>query len=107
MGQLDDNAIASISAVAGASGDPVIRISGELDISNIADIEAELGAILGTATPPVTIDLSSLTFIDSSGIAMLLRAADQVGPMTIREPTPIARQIITATGLADVLRIGE
>jgi anti-anti-sigma factor len=43
--------------------------------------------------------------MDSSGLAMLLRTADQSGPIVIRQPTGTVRRIIQATGLSDVLRV--
>lgn len=105
MDQLDDNAYAAIAALDEGSGGPVIRITGELDISNIAEIEAQLISLIDGSPPPPTIDLSALSFMDSSGIAMLLRAADKIGPLTIRDPSTIARQIIVTTGLGEILRL--
>jgi anti-anti-sigma factor len=106
MDQLDNSANASVR-VDGAAGGSVFRIAGELDISNVEKIEAELAAMVDGCTPPLTVDLSALTFMDSSGIAMLLRLADKVGPLTIRHPSGIAQQIILATGLGEILRIEE
>ena len=107
MDQLDDNANASVSAVDDPSGASVVRLAGELDISNVEKIEAELAGMADTLAAPLIVDLSALAFMDSSGIAMLLRLADRVGPLTIRKPSAIAQQIILATGLGDILRIEE
>jgi anti-sigma B factor antagonist len=51
-----------------------IRLAGELDMSTAA----QLDEVLGTAVEhggAVTIDLSDLTFMDSTGIGVFLRAA--------------------------------
>ena len=51
-----------------------IRLAGELDMSTAA----QLDEVLGTAVEQggaVTIDLSKLTFMDSTGIGVFLRAA--------------------------------
>ena len=105
MEQLDGGANAAIAAAVDETGLPVIRISGELDISNVEMIEGQLAGLVDDASRPLTFDLSSLTFMDSSGLAMLLRTADENGPILIRQPTGAVRRIIQATGLGDVLRV--
>jgi anti-anti-sigma factor len=50
-------------------------------------------------------DLSSLRFMDSSGIALLLRAREQVGDVVVRNPSAVIQRIIEATGLGDTLPI--
>ena len=55
-----------------------IRLAGELDMSN----EPELDEVLRAAVEqggPTLVDLSELTFIDSTGISALLRAAVALG----------------------------
>ena len=54
---------------------------------------------------PLVVDLTQLEFMDSSGIAMLLRAAGRVGTIEVRNPSDVVRRIIECTGLADVLHI--
>ena len=96
---------ASIAAFDDLRGARVVAIAGEVDISNVGGVEAEFAALVGAARRPVVVDLSALAFMDSSGVAMLLRAAEKAGPLTIRDPSPIVRQLIAASGLAEVLRI--
>jgi anti-anti-sigma factor len=107
MEQLGDGANASIRITDADNGARVIRLEGELDISNVSDIEAQLlplaDRIDGAASP--IFDLSQLSFMDSSGIAMLLRAAEKVGPITVRDPSRVVRQIIDSSGLGEILRV--
>jgi anti-sigma B factor antagonist len=60
----------------GALGEqlPVLFVEGELDLAGVEAVEGALGdaAAQGAA---VIVDLSACSFIDSSGIATLLRAA--------------------------------
>jgi anti-anti-sigma factor len=55
----------------------------------------------------ITIDAHGLTFIDSSGLAALLRAraaADEVAvPFGISEPSPELRRVAQVSGVVDLL----
>ncbi|MGD9736317.1 MAG: STAS domain-containing protein [Solirubrobacterales bacterium] len=52
----------------------VIRVSGELDLSTVPSLERELEAAISRPDRGVVVDLSDLEFIDSTGIAVLVRA---------------------------------
>jgi anti-anti-sigma factor len=56
-----------------AEGTATVALRGELDLSTIPRME---GALLEQVTqrPAVLVDLSGLTFIDSSGLGVLIRA---------------------------------
>jgi len=61
----------------------VLRLLGEIDLSNAEDIEAALiSAAAGQAS--VVIDLSDLTYIDSAGLAMLQRVSQRLEPSGCR-----------------------
>ena len=88
---------------------PVISLAGELDLSNAADLEEVLDRVLPLppATHPgrLTFDLGGLRFMDSSGIALLLRSAGRVTAVSVARPSAIVRRLLEATGLAEVLHI--
>ncbi len=50
----------------------ILRVSGELDFSNVDDLQEQIQTQL---TGTVEVDLSGLTFMDSSGMGMLLNVA--------------------------------
>ncbi len=52
----------------------VIAVGGELDLANSATLEDELLGALGDRAGKVVLDMSGLEFIDSTGIAVLVRA---------------------------------
>ena len=56
-------------------------------------------------TTPLVVDLTKLEFMDSSGIAMLLKIAARVDSVEIRNPSNAVRRIIECTGLTDVLHL--
>jgi anti-sigma B factor antagonist len=47
---------------------------GELDLSNVAVLESELGRLLASDLQTVVVDLADLEFIDSIGLGCLLTA---------------------------------
>ena len=68
----------------------VVVLGGEIDIATVDDVSAAVRAEL--ARGPVLLDLRELTFIDSSGLRMLvelLRSSDESGhPLTIGREVP-------------------
>lgn len=106
MGQVGDGASqAVVDQSVDPDGAPVISIGGELDMSNVESIEVELATVVASAPARLVFDLSALEFIDSSGIALLLRAGEKVGRVELRNPSGIVRRVIQATGLSDVLHV--
>lgn len=90
------------------------RLLGELDISNAETLEAVLDREV-QHDGDVTLDLSELTFIDSSGIRVLLRAMDRLdgrGRLLLLSPTNSVHNVLSLMGLDDrdeirVVRPGE
>lgn len=85
------------------AGVPVIKLIGEIDLSNVDSVRATIEATVSSAPDRIIFDLSGLDFLDSSGIALLLFAAAKSGTVQLRNPSEIVRRIIDVTGLAGVL----
>jgi anti-anti-sigma factor len=105
MADVTEPSSATVERTDDGSGLPVIHLGGELDISNIPAVETELEPLLAGAGDRAVFDLSALRFMDSSGIALLLRAREQVGDVVVRNPSAVIQRIIEATGLGDTLPI--
>jgi len=86
------------------AGAPVLRLFGELDLVSADAVQHALVAIARTA---VVADLTNLEFIDSSGLAALLRARRRIEEagqhLEIRGARGATRRVFEAAGLADVL----
>ncbi len=87
------------------AGTRIVTVSGELDISNAASLEATVASITAEHPDRLIFDLSGLRFMDSAGIAVLIGAAASVDAVQLRDPSPIVRRVIELTGLSSVLRI--
>jgi anti-anti-sigma factor len=57
----------------------VIAVRGELDMSTAQTLQEPLDNALASGAPALVIDLSACEFIDSTGIAMIVRAWQQLG----------------------------
>ena len=56
----------------------VVRVAGEVDIDTVPALRASLGAAIRSGGP-VVLDLSGVTFMDSSGFGVLAAAQRQAG----------------------------
>lgn len=55
------------------SNKPVVRVTGEIDVTNAPAFSDALGALAAVGERDVDLDLSSVNFIDSNGIRALLQ----------------------------------
>jgi anti-anti-sigma factor len=79
-------------------------LSGELDLLVYDQVTAEL-APLFEAPGDVTIDVSQLSFVDSSGIRLfvrLQRALGDRGHLRLRAPTPHVASVFEVAGLQEL-----
>lgn len=107
MAAVADDESASISVERRDGGRLVVRLSGEFDIATVDTLRDEVEAIIESDASSVTVDMVGLEFMDSSGIAMLMRIAGRFGPIEVLNPTSIIRQIIEAVGIDEILVVRE
>ena len=60
------------------TGNPMIAFSGEIDMAVAVEVSFALQPLV-EAGGPVTVDLSEVTFMDSTGIHAVLEAAEALG----------------------------
>ena len=86
-----------------------VRLLGELDMSTAPRLKDELSRLAADGATTVTVDLSDLAFIDSTGLTVLItglkRFRQEGGDMMLRSPTPATRKVLEITGLTDVFSI--
>lgn len=61
---------ADIQTASDDSGVVIARIAGEMDASNTSHVENELTAAVPNSAPGLVLDLSDLSFVDSSGVEL-------------------------------------
>jgi anti-sigma B factor antagonist len=108
MAELDDDlgGEATIATEVDAAGDPVVVVSGEIDMSNASALSAAVAPIAAKQASRLTFDLTDLRFIDSAGIAVMLTAATTT-TVSLRNPSAIVRSVIEATGLSTILHMAS
>jgi anti-sigma B factor antagonist len=85
----------------------VVRLAGELDMATAADLAVPLEGLLARPPQPVVLELGELSFLDSSGVAVLIRIANRFPQLETRNATPPVRRVIEVLGLAGRLGLGE
>ncbi len=82
----------------------VVALRGELDVANSERVQRELIAANGSV---VVVDLSELTFIDSSGLTALVHAHDQITgsgrAFELRGASGSVQRVFEITGLSKLL----
>jgi anti-anti-sigma factor len=89
-------------------GAVTLTLRGELDLASVPALEERLAAIERGEPKRIVIDLSGLSFIDSSGLRVLLLAdgrADEGGhELLFSQPTEPVHRVLEMTGALDLLR---
>jgi anti-anti-sigma factor len=98
----------SVTAIAGAT---VAALRGEIDLGNVGDVTQELEAATGPVVPAVVVDLSAVTYLDSSGVHMLFRLARR--RRTARQltrlvaPPGAVRRVLDLTGVKQAAPVDD
>ena len=87
-----------------------IRLSGELNHHSAKGLLRRLDQEIEKALPTqLTLDLSGVTFMDSSGIALILRSQQRMqlmeGSVVLRNVPEQARRVLDAAGIGRLVSI--
>ncbi len=87
-------------------GNTVLALSGELDFGTVAQVQQRL-AELRDARTPVVLDLDGLTFMDSTGIRLVLTACEDARnagwSFTVTRGSERVRRVLEAAQVIDRL----
>jgi anti-sigma B factor antagonist len=86
----------------------VVGVSGEIDVATSTSLQEALDTSLSDQTR-VVVDLSGVTFLDSTGLGVLLRAHKRAestdGELKVVVRHQNVRRVFEVTGLLDVLAV--
>jgi anti-anti-sigma factor len=86
-----------------STGPPVVRLAGELDMETAPDVRATLEELIDS-DGRFQLDLGDVTFIDSSGLHLLLDAGNRLngsGPLTLISVPPRVLRLMEIVGLTN------
>jgi anti-anti-sigma factor len=94
-----------------SDGDVVVRLSGEIDLSNVDRLEQQLDAAVAGCTR-VVIDLSAIGYIDSQGLRLLSGLANKLAEReatleVVAPPDSVARDVLDLTRMTDDIAVRD
>ncbi len=86
-----------------------VVLTGELDLSTVGKVQDELDRVESSAPPVLVLDLSGLTFLDSTGLRCVVTADERARDagrrlVIVRGPDPVQR-VFTITKLDERLEM--
>lgn len=93
-------------------GTPVVRASGEVDVSSAPELRAVL-MTLPESSVKVVVDLSDVTFLDSTGLGVLVAAMKRfreggaTGSMHLVVTRPQILKVLEVTGLTSLFVVHD
>ena len=98
----------ALSIVTSANGDSrVIRVCGEVDVSNKDELNAAVMSAQSEGVREVEVDLTEVSYIDSSGIGVLVaaahRASDAGARFFVSNPQRNVARVLTMLGMGEEL----
>ena len=84
-----------------------LTLEGRLDTLTSPSLEAKINEVVGGADKLI-LDLSSLAYISSAGLRVLLGATQQMegkGEMVVRNPSQAVREVFDLTGFSRLFTI--
>ncbi|MGH4025007.1 MAG: STAS domain-containing protein [Pseudonocardiaceae bacterium] len=90
----------------GAGGEHIVVVTGQIDMATAADFQRVLDEAAHGRTQ-LTVDLTSLGFLDSAGIKVLFDLAVRVDLQLIIDPRSVIATTLVVSGLTQVSTIRE
>lgn len=90
---------------------PTVAPHGSLDLASSRDLASRLAELAGCGGPVAVVDLSAITFMDSVGLGVVLKAANrfhrQGKRLVILAPPGPVRRMLDFAGVVDRLSVVE
>ena len=85
----------------------VVEVGGDIELSNASQLRADLRSVCEQEPCHVIVDMSQVSFIDSTGIGVLVgalkRTRENNGSFALICPQPRVRRVFEITGLLQAL----
>ena len=87
---------------------PVVSLAGVIDLASRDEIWERLATLLDGTQEGLLVDLREVTFMDSRGLGILLRAREALGQgrcVTLLDPPPAVRRSLRLTGVDELFAV--
>ena len=92
-------------------GADIVVLLGELDIDSAPELTALLASVVEKGPAEVMVECSGLSFIDSSGLSVLIaaqkRLTERGARLVVRSPRPNVLKVIEITRLGEYLNVED
>jgi len=91
----------------------VVRVAphGEIDLATVGSLRARIEELVSSGFPRVTLDLQGVTFIDSTGIRLILElvqsARDDHWELSVIDVSRAVQRVFELSGVLAALPLGE
>jgi anti-sigma B factor antagonist len=84
----------------------LLVVRGEIDYRTAPTLHAAIDSALDGVARRLVLDLEGVTFIDSSGLAVLIDASTRAS-VVLRHPSTAVERVIAVTGLSSTLHVTD
>jgi anti-sigma B factor antagonist len=92
-------------------GTAVVAVAGEIDVYTSPLLQERLVEVLKDGSSSIVLDLSAVTFLDSTGLGVLItglkRCRSAEGDLVLVTAQPNVLKVLEITGLNDVFQIHD
>ena len=92
------------------NGIAIAQLSGEIDHHNAKELRTELDRFIIAVQPPqLVIDMKNITFMDSSGIGLIMGRSKLLkecgGKLEVREAQPYIKRVLKRSGIERIVKV--
>lgn len=92
------------------NGAAIARLSGEIDHHNAKELRTQLDKYIISVQPrELAIDFKNITFMDSSGIGLIMGRSKLMhecgGRLEVRNPQPYIKRVLKLAGIERIVKI--
>ena len=91
------------------SSDATVVVSGELDLATRPQLGGSLDGVIDGGTGDVTVDMSAVTFIDSTALTVLITFRQRLEArgrgLVLHAPSAVVVRVLTIAGLLETFAI--
>lgn len=99
----------NINTTTATEGVRLVCVSGEVDVSNASELRDATDAALSDGASSVSVDISDVSYIDSTGIGVLVgaahRAIDEGVAFSVANPQRNVARILSLLGMGEELNV--